>query len=463
MKVFSSRSVLPATPHCRFIASAILALSIAPAYAVDYSISGTLDAQATHNDNLRMSESDKVAVDKLLVTPVISLQANTETTKVGLVSVFFFNRYDESQYDSNDQNIGLSASHDFETSSIGLNANLVRESTITSELLTSGVIGETAQRTERYVITPSWSYYVNDSNMLQLAGTYTSQDYPEGYTGYDNKSGSLDWIHILDERIKLVLSAQYSRYEYDDVETSIPSISGLPVLRDTPFGVIEIPVPAGAFGSESYSTETTEKGGQLGVDYQWTEQSMLTSRIGYSKSENSYPQQRDENFCTNPDLVFLWQIEQFRPYLGSCFLESTSDNVWTAQVGWNWKSETQKFDLNGTKQMQPTGNGYTVDSLSVTSNWSWYVTEMDQLSAHLTVIRNRAVGDNDEVRNGNRASRNYGSATVAYRHQFGEQWFVTGSYQYNRQEYLDLQNSDGNANLVSLAVQYRPQAWHWAR
>lgn len=442
----SSRAAKNPAPHRRLIALVICVGAVSTGWATDYSATAGVEARPTYNDNLRMAETDKTAVYKYMLTPNIKLDAKTETTTFELASIFYFNRYDKTEFNSDDQNVLFVFNHAFESSSVGLNANLVRESTITSEVLTTGLIGDTAQRTEQYVLSPSWIYELNDTNQFQLQGSYVSQDYAsEQYTPYKNTSANFDWVHIATERLKLVASLTYSNYHSDDITFDVPR-------TDTIYPGIPFVIPQGYFGSESYSTRTKDKGAQLGVDYQWSEQSMIQARAGRSKSTTSYPLKGDDVVCADP----------FSQVFGAiCDPEETTDQMSTAQLNWTWNNETQQFSLNGTKTTQPTSSGYTVDALRVGSSWSYKLTELDQIAATATLVRNRSKNAS-QVRNAAIADRDYQSASISYQRQFGQEWFVSTTYQFNRQKYTEV-DFDANSNVYSVGIRYQPQAWHWAR
>lgn len=452
--------------HGLFLVPAVLAASTFPVHAVDYSATGSVSAVVSHHDNLRMTERNQVSVEKYLVSPIISFAAKSETSMLSLNSIFYVNRYSDDRFDSDDQNIGLSMAHEMERWTLGLNANLVRESTITSEELSSGIVGETAERAERRAISGSASYTLTDTNLLQFQGAYLDQDYDaSGFTGYENSSATLDWLHIFSERWKLVLSASYTKYESEKLpELPVPYTTIIvPVERDD--GSVDlVPVPRGAYGDQSYSSITETKGGQIGIDYQWSEQSLLQARLGSSNSKSSRSTSfNNPGFCSSYDYNYIsTQAPEFLIYLGGVCYDDDHSRVSTAQVSWSWNNEKQKFNLNGTKQTSPTANGYTVDSTQLRSSWSYRLTERDTLGANLTVVRNRALNEDETSRNAAIANRNYASINVSYRRQLSEKWSVSASYQYSEQEYTDLDNN-AHGNVVSLTIGYKPQGWHWAR
>lgn len=454
-------AAISATNRNRILGLMVFAGLASTGSAVDYSAGTSISANASHNDNLRLTESNKVAVNKYLVVPILTFGANTENSKLELDSTFFFNRYDKSQFNSDDQNIGLAYTYNFENSSVGLNANIVRDSTITSETLTSGIISEKAERTERYQAAPSWSYTINETNLLQLNGTYSRQDYrTTGYTGYKNIDSTLSWIRIVNERLKLILSGRYSDYHSDDsqsfdipgndtgieVQTGIDSTTRLPIIQ-------RVIVPKGFFGQQSYATRNIEKGGQVGLDYQWSEAALLQARLGRSRSKNEFIVNDPQNLC-NMEFGLI--------FAGLCSQPDSDGTQSTAELDWSWSNERHQLGLNATKSTQPSSNGYVVDTTQVGSFWTFKLTELDQISTNLTLVRNRAIDKQSSLLNTSAADRDYGTATITYRRQFGDHWFANTSYQFSRQKYSDF-DIQASSNTISLGIQYMPQEWHWSR
>src|ERR1022692_3809078 len=116
-----------------FFAASCTALFIAKAGAADYAADFAIDSEASHNDNIRLVQRDKTAVNKYDLSPKLTLGINTETNKLELDTTFDFNRYNRSEFNSDDQNIALALSHQFENSSLGLNAGYLHNSTLSSE------------------------------------------------------------------------------------------------------------------------------------------------------------------------------------------------------------------------------------------------------------------------------------------------------------------------------------------
>lgn len=423
-----------------------------------------MKVNASHNDNIRLVESGKTAVREIEAAPTLTFGANTETTKFEFDSLFSFKRFDKSEFNSDDQYLTLTFSHEFERSTVGLGAKLVHDSTITSELLTTGRIGDTAVHAEHYELTPSWTYTLNESNLLKLAATYATQNYDSNaYIGYDNPSGEVDWIHVFNDRFKWVTSATYSDYRSDTLSTfaipgpTWPSSSG---------------ITTGQFGEQSYSIRTKTTGLQIGVDYLITEQSTLSARLGRSRNDTTYPIKDPNNVCSNAEYLQLISNPQYLqlvqlgllPAVGGICNSIPHDVqvVASNELDWSWQSERQNIAIRASQSTQPTANGYTVEALQVNSNWGYQLTEFDSASASLVLVRNRASGSTAQLPIAASADRNYAAATLAYQRQLNQDWYVTANYQFSYQKYTQT-DYRADSHAILLGIEYRPTQWHWSR
>lgn len=417
--------------------------------AVDYSAGLNMAASASHNDNIRLTEKDKTEVRKYVASPTLMFGAATETSEIKFDSTFDFNRYDRDEFNSDDQRASLSLQHQFETSSIALNTAYINNTTTTSELLTTGIIGVTAERATQYQVSPQWTYGVNEANLLQIQGSYIVQDYEsDAYTGYKNIGAQADWMYKINERISWITSLTYSDYQADDLVFNVPPNSFF--------------LPIGYFGQQSYAVRTKSKGLNIGLSYEWSEQSSVDVRLGQAKSSTAYPIKDLDNTCLNSEYLEIVSLvgEVFGAICNPLPRSDASSS--TADLTWKWHNERHQASLNGTKQTQPTSNGYAVDAIQVNSSWSYRLTELDQLSMDLTLVRNRAIDNKNSLRNISNADRDYGAGTLAYQRQIGEFWFLRASYQYAKQKYTNA-DYEADSNVWTLSVNYRPQQWHWAR
>jgi hypothetical protein len=440
-------------------ASTLSMLFAVNANAADYAAGFSIDAEASRNDNIRSVQADKTAVTKYGLSPRLTAGIHTETTKADLYSTFDVNRYDKSEFNSNDESVALDLSHQFVRSSVGLNANYVRNSTLTSELLTSGRIGTKADLSEQYTLSPNWSYTFTEANLIQLQGTYTEQNYDApAYIGYKSMNSELDWIHLFNDRTKFTAAATYSDYQSDAVTLQVPAS----LVDDFTFFPPTISrYLTGDFGEQSYSTRTKSMGSQVGVDYQWSEQSQIKVRIGRSQNRTSYPVKDPTQICSNQ--AYRQLVANRGSVGGICSpLPDTSGAQSNAALDWIWSNERQQFSFNVSKAIQPTSNGYAVDATQLASNWSYQLSELNSIAASLSVARNRTIDHANTLQNASLADRNYGSATLQYQRQLTQHWFLYASFQFSEQQYIQL-DYQASSKVYSLHLSYRPQQWHWAR
>jgi hypothetical protein len=445
--------------HSPFIVLFASLTTASPGNAADYSAGFSMKVDASHNDNIRLVETNKTSVRKYDASPTLSFSGATENTKLELTSKFDFNQYDRSEFNSNDQNIGLTLSHQLESGSLGLNASYVHNSTISSELLTSGRVGDKATRSELYSVSPNWSYLINETNFIQWSASYALQNYEsDAYTGYKYASTELDWMYLLSEQLKLSIGGSYSDYRADDIEIGVPRIDIPEVhIEGVPFA----PLLAGAAGNQGYATQTKSKGIVAGLDYQWSEQSQIKARFGRSQTRTSYSITDPRHLCADP--LFLLYSSVLQPYVSPvCMLESSDNPQTSADLNWSWRGERQQLDFDITKTLQPTSNGYAVDAWQLTSGWSYRLSELDKLSVNLSLVRNRAIDEKNSVVNAQIADRNYGLASIRYQRQLNEHWLVKAGFDFSEQKYTET-DYQASSRVFSLGVTYQPTQWHWSR
>lgn len=413
--------------------------------AKDYAADLSISASGKYDDNIRMASSDKTAINGIVVSQALVLSANAETAKVALDSKFDFSRYNDSGFNSNDQLLKISAAKQFERSIIGLDTNIIRNSTIASELLDSGRIGNKAQRSEEYGVNPSWQVTVSENNQLAVDSQYSIHDYQgTGYIGYKNWDNSIDWTYALSERWKIDVVALHSHFRSDWSTVDVPSTD---VLFSGFF-----PFVKGQFGQQRYSQASTSLGGQIGASYTLNESNSVRVLVGRSRNKASYSVEDPSNICGN----------SFREAFASlCSLEPESTILTTALLGWTWANERQQIAVQVIKSQQPSSSGVTVDAIRLSGNWSYRVTELDRLSVDMEGTRNRALASSIE-QNASILDRDYAAATVGYHRQLSENWYIDASYQYRHQDYKNF-DATAASNLITIGIRYLPVARHWSR
>lgn len=265
------------------------------------------------------------------------------------------------------------------------------------------------------------------------------------------------WVHIISDRMKFTATTIYSDYRSDDVTLDVPAIAGGDALSFSPPFFFH----QGDFGQQSYITKTTSSGLRVGIDYQWSEQSLIKAQIGGSHLRTSYPIRDPRAICANS--IFLLLAADLGPVVGSaCTLQATSNTQSNAGVTWMWNGENQQLNLNATKAIQPTSNGYAVDSTQLASSWNYQPSELNSLNINLSAARNRAIDKTNSLQDSSIADRDYASATVQYARRLSENFVLNASFQFSYQKYVQI-DYKASSRSYSLGLRYSPKQWHLAR
>lgn len=407
-----------------FVACALLAVLAQPATAADYSLGGAVRIDVNHDDNIRLFEDGGPSAFGQTVAPSLKMGAKTEQLEASLDTQLRFLRFNRSELDTDDQTLQGNLRWLGKRNELSLLTRWIRDSTLTSEQLDSGRVGN-ASRRETYLVQPSWTHYLTERNMLTLSGAYNDTQYrDDAFVDYDFAQGNLRWTHILNERLHLLTQAIYSDYQSADRD--------FPMFR------------------QSYSQQTEDIGLQVGAQYEWSEKLSGTALIGRSRSKQSYDLNDPMGICST----------FFGSFAPLCQLEDTDENLSTLDANLNWNSERHQLTANVNRSTQPSSDGQALESTQLQTSWMYRFWEHGQVFADLTLGRNKVAGGDSAA--AARSERDFGYASLGYRHQLTETWFLNTTYRYRYQDY-DVTPSSAESHAVSLGLTYQPRERHWSR
>lgn len=414
-------------PDARGILTCTLAAALAlpgAAFATDYSLGGTLRVDAYHDDNIRLLEENGPSAFGQTIAPTIKAAATSERFEASLDTQLRFLRFNRSELDSDDQTLQGNLLWRAERSESRLMARWIRDSTLTSEQLDSGRVGD-ASRRETYLIQPSWTYYLTERNLLTVSGFYNDSDYrDDAFVDYQYLQASLRWTHILSERVHFLMQALYSEYQSADRD--------FPTFR------------------QSYSQQNNDTGLQIGGQYRWSENLTATALIGQSRSKQRYDVDDPIGYCRS----FL------APFAPLCQLEDSENDLSTLDASLNWNTERNQLTVNATRSTQPSSDGQVLEATQLHTNWVYRFWEHGDLVVNLTVGRHTAAGGDQSV--SARSERDFGYASLGYRHQLSETWSLSTTYQYRYQDY-EVRPTSAESHRLSLGITYQPRERHWSR
>ncbi len=425
-------------------AALILLSTCGHVVAADYSTGFDFGLNAIYDDNFRLTEDDEITISGAEANSKIFFDVNTEIHKLNLNGRLRSQRFDENQFNTDDQFASASYRYQLERSAIGLNADFVHDSTNTSEIESSGRISNKAERHDRYTLLPSWTYQLTENDSVSLNGRYSKDEYDnDAYTGYEYWDTNIDWSHLINERWSLLARVSLTNFETEDRTLSLPyfleiNFFGSPLLVQA--GVAE----------QTTVTKTRSHGFLVGTKYAWTEQQSISLMVGNSRQETNYSLTDPENICGQ--------------YISAlCAREDQRGREFTSDISWQWKNERQQFELSLRKATQPTSNGQAVDQTQLTGSWSYALTELQKIRFIIQGVRNRELDDSEaQTASFSQLNRNYGSAALEYNYRLTEEWLLTSNYRYRFQEYPDYEIK-ANAQTITLGIRYQPQSWHWSR
>lgn len=288
----------------RHLAAAGLFAAAVGARADEWAIEPSVTGRLSYNDNVMMRSDDKQADTYLTITPALALANRTESHDIGLNLSVGGNWYqNRSEYDATDYSARLASKWLVELDQWNLAVGSLRDSTLQSELASTGVVTSRRQRTLDS-IHGGWTHTFGESwsgNLGYSAFRATYQSAPD-LVDYDDQIVSAGIGKSISERVSLSLSLSSRDYRTrdDKVRSQVDSVSlggqwqyserfgfGISVGRQSTdseqkydagcvvSGVFLICFPAGTIRSESNGTTYS---GNVGYQFDQSSFSLGLSR-----------------------------------------------------------------------------------------------------------------------------------------------------------------------------------------
>ena len=192
-------------------------------YSIDYHVSGG----ASYNDNESLSREDERATYGTQISLPISFNMRSEQASASFLSELKSYKFDDSGYNSNDQNFQGNAAYQLENGSVSGDAGYMRGSTRNTEFLDTGRIGGVATRVERASAGASAAYFLTENNRAFATLNYGQTDYASPrYIGGKVISGVVGASHQWTERTSLSLRGNVARYQNNADQPTTSNIIG---------------------------------------------------------------------------------------------------------------------------------------------------------------------------------------------------------------------------------------------
>ncbi len=303
-----------------------------------YSQSST-SARSFYDDNVRLTSGDHDAVVGMVLSGKIKTGRRTETTDVSFNGRAASTKYSgEDDLDTNDFDVGVDTVHRTEHDKFAFNMAIKLDSTLTSEVESSGLMQSRKRRTKKNLAL-AWTRTLSERTSLKLSYSYQDTDY------------------------KNAKNSGLTSYTYQMIETMLShSLSQKTVLTST--------LTTSLYKVESaIKTKTKDAGFMVGINHGFSETFSAGAGIGMRYAETLSRSTKKEN-----DTGYLLSA-----YAKRTFEQMTIDGLFSRDV-------------------QPSGSGALLVTDKLTVDAAYQLDE--RLSLHLksSIYRNSSTDEDDDSR-----------------------------------------------------------------
>ena len=187
--------------------------------AADWYADTALRQAFGYQDNILLSTSsgDKEGSFSSTSSALLDLGRRDEITDINLNTKFDFVRYfSQPKADTDNQYAVLNGAFKAERSLWQVNAGVIRDTSLDSDLPPEGTVTLSARRRTTINAGPSWSYQLSPLETVNLSADWSKVDYsyPQ-YVDYWQVTGGAGYTRVLTEQTQLNLSASALNYESD--------------------------------------------------------------------------------------------------------------------------------------------------------------------------------------------------------------------------------------------------------
>ena len=206
-------------PYC---VTVCLIISANASYAAEWSITTKIDQRFQVDDNIRLRSDGAKTTFGSTTSPESRYRYRSPTLDLNFYGRLEFSRFNDSIFNSEDQTFRSVSSYTTERSRWGLNADIQRDSTRTSETTDTGNFESIATRL-LYRIVPSYSHQLTQRDALRIDIGYTDVSYDtNNLTDYRYYSVTAGWTRVLSQSTSLRFFGNAAR---QDTESDVVSDS----------------------------------------------------------------------------------------------------------------------------------------------------------------------------------------------------------------------------------------------
>lgn len=414
------------------VAAALLAVLSGGALADEWSVTPRLTEAVTYRDNplLRTGDDDQEVFGSQ-TTLAADLTWRTETSEARFTPSYLVNRYDDLKDALNNeyQYYDLELSSRTERLRYGVTGGLTLDTTTSTEAIeqegqlgVERVVRDVQVDRNRLSLRPYLSYVLTERTQASLSLDWTSVTYDDdrsaGYVDYDYAVLNASLGYALSERDTVSGILYYSVYEREPFEAF-----------------------SGALGFQDVTATTTNLGLQIGYEHAFTETLRGSVAVGGVRSE----------YEADPDILpasILGDVV----FLPADTASTEYGQLITASL--RQKLERGQWDLDLTRNLSPTGDGFLVSRDEVRTSYRYELDPYTSTRVTLVGLKDENLGSRTDIEN-----RDYARVEAGLSYRLTPYWTLSGRYDFAYQKY---ENADDSATSSALWVSIAYQGDKWA-
>lgn len=388
------------------------------------------------NDNVALTDKGKTSILGGKLSAGGQLGMRSDLWNVSGDALLSSSKFDETGYNSDDQNVGLKAAYEGEIHEFNAELRNIRDSTRDSELLASGNIGLSASRRDYYSASASWEAKITEKQFLQASVSADSTHYSnDQLSEFDSRDYQLLWGYSLSQRLLVYGGPYRTEVEYPG-KTFAYNFIGVPAKR-----------------SLDYDSSVVTNGAMTKIIFAFSERDNVDITLGRGRSTN-----------TNLNLGELG-VDYF-PFNGQLFFitppreNDTSVNVTRLDARYKWDRENLTGSVTAAQNTQGTSDGYVVEYKQVMADARYYFSPRLYLAGDLTYRTQERLGGSITI-----GDRDVTVAQISMGYGFSEEWWGSLSYSRTNEEENPAVGSStestGNAMYLSLTYSPTETSWGW--
>lgn len=431
--------------HAKFLSclaarssAVLLSAATGVVVAAEWSVEPSVSLREEYNDNIHLTTSPHNSVWRTLLSPAMTLSGRSETLEVVGNARVNFNKYSGEQgLDANDRIFGLSSSWKSERNTVSLDVSDTLDSTLASELKTTGYVQARKQRRSASV-SPSWNALLTERLSMNVGYSYADVKYDvaPGLTDYTYQklSGILQYMWSEQDKVYLVASSDKVDYA-TTIYSTTPQLLGYYII-----------FPVYRYGGQDIVTGNNSKtqNVMMGIEHTFSDLLSGSLRLGRRNTHTSAVHACNGNIgvpaCTYNNNS--WVVD---PLITFNKESRTSGSSFEATL--SQKFETGQMSANASREINASGSGLVeTDVFGLSVNHQFQETLAGKLE--LSVYRTKYLGE--IVNNSN--SR-YASISPSLIWRLTEYWRLNTGYQY-AQSKTDNVSDAAKSNMAFVELIY---------